>query len=105
MRRGWRGSNPRLLAEIIFFFVLSPCLLTRGMGNFVLDLLLDQVMILAAGQSHLAALDRLNTIELTDASTLFHDFSVDLYETTDDDLDALSEADTEAGDELSADWW
>jgi hypothetical protein len=75
------------------------------MSNFVLDFLLDQVMILAADQSHIAALDQLGMIELMDASTLLHDFSVDLYETTDEDLDALSEADTEAGDETGADWW
>jgi hypothetical protein len=75
------------------------------MSNFVLDLLLDQVMILALGQSHVAALDQLGVIELMDALTHLHDFSVDFYATTDEDLDALSEADTDAGDEIGADWW
>jgi hypothetical protein len=72
------------------------------MSNFVLDLLLDQVMILASGQSHVAALDQLGVM---DTLTHLHDFSVDFYATTDEDLDALSEANTDAGDEIGADWW
>jgi hypothetical protein len=73
------------------------------MSNSVVDLLLDQVMIIASGQSHVAALDPLGMIELMAASTLLHDFSVDFYETTEEALDTLSEADTEAGDEIGAD--
>jgi hypothetical protein len=74
------------------------------MSDIVIDLLLDQVMILATGRSNVAALDQLDMIKLVDVSMLFHDFSVYLNDAaTAQDLDATSEADTEAGDEFGAD--
>ena len=61
-----------------------------------IDLILDQIAALAAGCSRSAVIDLLAMDEMVIASTLHH-YTVGAYETTAQDLDALSQADTEAG--------
>jgi hypothetical protein len=58
------------------------------------DSLLDQAMALAAGRSRSAVFGMFDMNELC-ASTL-HEYTLGAYETTAQDFDALSQADTEA---------
>jgi hypothetical protein len=59
------------------------------------DSLLDQAMALAAGRSRSAVFGLFDMNNVVNASTL-HEYTVGAYETTAQDFDALSQADTEA---------
>ena len=62
-----------------------------------IDLLLDQVVALADGCFCLAIIDLVDMNEVVIASTLqVHEYTVDVFETIAQDLDALSQADKEA---------
>ena len=60
-----------------------------------IDLLLDQVVALADGCFRSAIIDLVDMNENVIASTL-HEYTIDVFETTAQDLDSLSQADTEA---------